>query len=396
MSPGLLQLQSVGEQDVFLTQSPQINIFKYSYYRYVNFATEVVKLPINTVVNFNKKASCEISKRGHLLSKLYLHLKLPALVKKSGEYVCWSDTLGYAIFSDPIELEIGGVVIDKLYPQFLDIWDEFSNIDKTLGRNFMTMKSDYYNSTKHNAIKPFDLIIPLDFWFCKNPNQALPIVSMYSQDIKINFKLKAFSDVINYDGLEPDPVNIIESHIYAEYIFLDDIILPKFQEQRHTFVIDQIQYNELEIISGSAVTYNSILKFNHPVKELFWGCVEKRNIDNNNYFVYATDDELPIISEAALLLDGVYRFDYLPEFYFRSIFPNNVHSTIPMKYVYCLPFAIKPEDTQPTGSINMSRFSDVMLSLKFNPHYECFLYVFALSYNILTIEKGTFTLEFSS
>ena len=44
MSPGLLQLQSVGEQDVFLTQSPQINIFKYSYYRYVNFATEVVEI----------------------------------------------------------------------------------------------------------------------------------------------------------------------------------------------------------------------------------------------------------------------------------------------------------------------------------------------------------------
>ena len=68
--------------------------------------------------------SCVIPKRGHLLSKLHLHISLPILEKTDGKYACWSDTLGYGIFDGPIELQIGGVVVDRLYPQFLDAWDE--------------------------------------------------------------------------------------------------------------------------------------------------------------------------------------------------------------------------------------------------------------------------------
>ena len=96
-----------------------------------------------------------------------------------------------------------------------------------------------------------------------------------------------------------------------------------------------------------------------------------------------------------MLLDGRLRFDSLPEFYYRSVFPNIVHSVIPMKYIYTMPFCIKPEDNQPTGSLNLSRFNDITLALnlkKNNP--DCMLYVFANCYNIVVIENGTLTLQF--
>jgi hypothetical protein len=66
-----------------------------------------------------------------------------------------------------------------------------------------------------------------------------------------------------------------------------------------------------------------------------------------------------------------------------------------MKYVYTMPFSIRPEDNQPTGSLNMSRFNDITLALKLcqnNPQMK--LFVFAISYNILTIENGSVVLEF--
>ena len=120
------------------------------------------------------------------------------------------------------------------------------------------------------------------------------------------------------------------------------------------------------------------------------------NINTNNYFSYGKrDDDSPLIEEASLLLDGKYRFDHLPEFYYRTIFPDSVHSVIPMKYVYTMPFSIRPEDNQPTGSLNMSRFNDITLALKLcqnNPQMK--LFVFAVSYNILTIENGSVVLEF--
>ena len=396
MSPSILQLQALGSQDVYLTKDPQINIFKYNYYRYVNFATETVKLNMNEIATFGQNTNCDITKRGHLLSKLFLHIKLPALVSKSGTYLSWCDTIGYNIFSDPIELLIGGVIVDKLYPQFLNAYDELSNSNKQSGKNFMLLKSDIYSSTKHNAEKEVNLIIPLDFWFTKQYNSALPLVSMLNQDIRINFKFRNFSECVNYDGDDPEPVSILDSNVFAEYIFLDDVVLENFKKQKHMFVIEQQQYHGDEIIAANTNIYNTSLKFNNPCKEIIFFCVEKQNIITNNYFSYSkSSDDTSLLIDASLLLDGRLRFDSLPEFYYRSVFPNIVHSVIPMKYIYTMPFCIKPEDNQPTGSLNLSRFNDITLALnlkKNNP--DCMLYVFANCYNIVVIENGTLTLQF--
>lgn len=397
MSPSVLQLQSLGLQDVYLTKDPEINIFKYKYYRYVNFATETAKLNLGESAAFNKKTSCIIQKKGHLLSKLYLHLQLPPLTKISGDFACWSDALGYAIFSEPIELEIGGVIVDKVYPQFMDIWDEFSNGTNKLGKNLMVLKSDIQSAVLNNASQTVDLMIPLEFWFTKNYTLALPILSMVHQDIKVNFKLRDFSKVVHYDGIEPAQVPIIESSVYAEYIFLDDIILEQFQKQKHTYIIEQTQFHQTEFIPSGASFYNTTLKFNHPVKELFFCCATTTNVDNNNHFAYSNNDDGPLVKEAALLLDGKRRFEFLPEFFYRCMFPEAVHSVVPLKYIYAMPFSIKPEDNQPTGSINMSRFNDITLALKMvkdNP--ECFLYVYALSHNVAVIQNGFFSLEFAT
>jgi Major capsid protein N-terminus/Large eukaryotic DNA virus major capsid protein len=395
MSPSMLQLQALGIQDVFLTKDPQINIFKYNYYRYVNFATEILKLPMTEVASWGRRSSCVVPKKGHLLSKLYLHIKLPRLTPNGGTYASWADSLGYSIFSEPIELEIGGVVVDKLYPQFLDMWDDLSNSDKQ-GRNLMLLKSDHYSASYYNATQGTDLMIPLEFWFTKKYNSALPLLSMHNQEIRLNFKFKEFSKCVNYDGSQPQLVHIQDSNVVAEYIYLDDVIIPQFQQQKHVFVIEQVQSNGDEAIAANTLLHSSSLKFNHPCKELLFAVSTKENIVNNNVFNYSGSDSLPLLQEASLMLDGKRRYDILPEIYYRTMLPDAAHSCIPLKYIYCMPFCIRPEENQPTGSLNLSRFNDVVLALKLiesNP--DCVLNVFAVSYNIVTIEKGTLTLEFA-
>lgn len=60
-----------------------------------------------------------------------------------------------------------------------------------------------------------------------------------------------------------------------------------------------------------------------------------------------------------------------------------------------MPFCIRPEDNQPTGSINLSRFNDVTLTLNMRANNkELMLYVFALSYNVVIIENGILNMEF--
>jgi len=397
MVAGTLQLQARGIQDVYLTKDPEINVFQYQYYRYLNFANDIYKLPLRDPGRFGSRTHVIIPKLGHLLSKLYLHIKLPSLVKNGGEYACWTDTIGYAIFNNPIELQIGGIVVDKLYPVGLDILDELTTGTNKLGHDKMILKSDIWRSNLYNASKEADLMIPLDFWFTKHYSMALPLLSMTSQEIQINFSFAQFNQVINFDGSMPDEVDILDANIFAEYIMLDDVVLNTFQSQKHQYVITQMVYNGDENIAANKNLFSTRLIFNNPCKELLFCCVDQNNYDNNNYFNYSRrSDEAPLIKEVSLLLDGKHRYDnFLPEFIFRDYFPNIVHSVIPTKYLYVMPFALKPEDEQPTGSLNMSRFDEVLLHLKLNEsNPTCKVYVFGMMYNIVTIENGVLTFEF--
>lgn len=393
MAFGILQLQATGRQDVYLTVKPDISFFKYHYFRYVNFANDVYKLHLNDQAAFNIKTQIVIPKKGHLLSKLNLHLKLPKLTKVDGTYICWSDTIGYAIFNGPIELLIGGVIVDRIYPIGLDILDELTISNDN--RNRLIGKSDNYRSAIHNAEKELDLMIPLDFWFTKDYSLALPLSSMTKQDIQINFSFANLSDVINYDGTTFPIVEILDSNLYAEYIMLDDVILDQFTKQKHQYIIPQMVYNGEEVIPANQPLYSSKITFQNPCKELLFCCVDSNSSINNNYFNYSRfSDESPLISHAALILDGKHRYDNMSENIFRDFFPNIVHSIVPSKYMYVMPFSLKPEDQQPSGSINLGRFGEVLLSLKMTPdNPACKVHVFGILYNCLTIENGSVTFE---
>lgn len=399
----ILQLMSTGIQDIYLTVKPEVSIFQYVYYRYVNFSNELLKIPLNSVASFGSQTYAQIPKTGgHLLSKIYLHLQLPALTPSEFlKYASWSDTLGYAIFNKPVELQVGGVIIDRLYPVCMDMLDELKTSTNKLGHNQMILKSDMFRDAIQNGTKVIDLMIPLDFWFTKDYSMALPLLSMTSQDIQLNFSFNQFDNLINYNSTLPvNQVDIISSDLYVEYIFLDEAIVEQFQSQKHQYVVSQMVYNGDEIIPQGRNIFNTKINFQNPCQEILFSCVDQNNFDNNCYFDYSRRlDQKNIISKSKLLLDGRNRYDinYLPEFIFRQFFPNNLHSVIPMKYMYVMPFAIKPEDIdkgQPSGSINLSRFNEVTLSLEMSKDNPiCKLYVYGICLNIVTIENGVLSLE---
>jgi hypothetical protein len=396
MVASILQLENRGLQDVYLTETPSINMFKYKYYQYVNFATELVRLNTDEILDFGKSSSCTIPRRGHLLSNLFLRVKVPKLVRTTGTYLSWSETLGYAIFKEGVDLEIAGVVIDTFYPGYYDIYDSFNKPDNDLGANLGILRSDTYVSSKFNATKDNDLIIPLKFWFSKGYNMSLPIVAMPNQEIKVKFKFRDFQECINYDGSPPIDYNVTECEVFAEYIYVDNAAIPIFKDASHTFLIEQVRYNGNELIPAGTETYNCRLVFNNPCKELMFACVQKSNVDNNNYFNYSNvSDNSTLVSELSLVLDGKNRFDFTPEVFNRLAYASVLHKSVPLKYVYSIPFCTRPSENQPSGTLNMSKFDNVSLVLKMqkaNP--ECYIRVYALMYNVLTIERNLLSLKF--
>jgi hypothetical protein len=389
-----IQIAALGEQDVFFTTQPESSVFQYVYYKYINFSQDLVSKPLNNLASFGTSTYVIVDKKGHLLSKMYLSLTLPALQKVDGTYVSWTDTIGYAIFDGPIELQIGGIVVDRLYPHCLDMLNELTVSTNKRGLDRMILKSDVSVSSKHNADQSSTLLIPLNFWFTTDYSLALPLLSMNWQDIQINFSFKPFNEIINYDGIiGANFVDIIDSALLTEYIFLDDTVLEEFQSKEHLYVIEQQVYNGDEYIKAGISNFMSKLNFINPCKELLFACVDSNNIQNNNYFDYGkSQNQTSFINQIALLLDGKQRFNqnYLPECVFRELFPNNVHSVVPDKYIYTIPFALKPEFYgQPSGSLNLCRFDEVNLALKMNPgNNECQIYIFGIIHNIVRIANG--------
>lgn len=387
-------LSAVGIQDTYLTANPEINFFKYKYNKYVPYSRKIERITMSNSLGWGNKINVEIPKKGHILTKLYIYMKLPKMEKIDGDYLAWIDNIGMGIFDGPITLEIGGVIVDRIFPEFNDMYDELTVFDERR-KNQMTLKSDLYNSTEHNAEIDSDIYIPLNFFFNKKYNMGLPLLSIPIQNIKITFKLKKFDECINFNGLSSPFYNIISSDMFAEYIDLDENTALKHQAEKHTFMIDQVQYNGDEIIQSGVSDYMTQLKFNNPCKELLFSFVSLANISNNNYFNYSKDDDTAFLKNASLFLNGKQYLDNLPESYYRLVFPYQHHTKIPLKYLYTIPFSLIPEENQPSGSLNMSMLNDVVLKLHLkNDNPQLYLRLYGLIHNVVTIENGILRMEF--
>ena len=63
MGSGSLQLVATGIEDIYFTENPQMNVFQYKYYRYVNFSNELYKFYLNDSASFNTKTQIVIPKK---------------------------------------------------------------------------------------------------------------------------------------------------------------------------------------------------------------------------------------------------------------------------------------------------------------------------------------------
>jgi hypothetical protein len=195
MTGALIQLVAKGVQDIFMIRDPQITYFKIVYRRHTNFSLEAIPQYFTHKPDFGKKVTCTISQNGDLVGKTHLVVTLPKIkpfILEDGTIdpltkFAWVKKLGYALIKN-VELEIGGQLIDRQYGDWLNIISELfirkedSGLDKMIG-NIEDLTS--FTSTKDK----YTLYVPLQFWFCRNPSLAIPILCLHHSEIKINLEL---------------------------------------------------------------------------------------------------------------------------------------------------------------------------------------------------------------
>jgi len=401
MGGGLLQLVAYGAQDVYLTGNPQITFFKVVYRRHTNFSMESIEQTFNGTADFGRRVTCQISRNGDLIHRMYLQVALPALT--SGKQ--WTDYVGLALVKN-VELEIGGQRIDKQYGDWMYIWNELSlPYGKRDGYRSMVGASLSYAGGSTAAET---LYVPLEFWFCRNPGLALPLIALQYHEVKVNLEFRALSELGAYSvgggflGLASGSLGT--TSLWVDYIFLDTDERRRFAQLSHEYLIEQLQFTGDESVASGATSTKVKLNFNHPVKELVWVMQRDVNVSSSNdWFNYTNNQsETPgvnLVTSAKLQLNGHDRFAQRDGAYFNLVQPFQHHENIPTNEgINVYSFALKPEEHQPSGTLNMSRIDSAVLDVGHSGlgAFAAKIRVYALSYNVLRVMSGMGGLAYSN
>jgi len=402
-----MQLVAYGAQDIYLTGNPQITFFKVVYRRHTNFSMEAIEQTFNGTADFGKRVTCTVSRNGDLMHRVYLQATVPS-VDASG--FKWLHHLGHILIKYA-EVEIGGQRIDKHYGDWMHIWNELSQTaGHKDGYNKMIGEVDALTSSS-DGTPEMDLYIPLEFWFCRNPGLALPLIALQYHEVKINIEFRSASDCgIGYDSTP----SLAAASLYVDYIYLDTDERRRFAQVSHEYLIEQVQFTGDE--SVSSVSNKIKLNFNHPCKELIW-VVQKDEMvsstyatDGKEWFNYtdgtvgAGDGYNPVFS-ARLQLNGHDRFSERMGRYFNLVQPYQHHTNVPSSVgINVYSFGLKPEEHQPSGTCNMSRIDNATLQLTLTSESvatngvsaDAKVRVYATNYNVLRIMSGMGGLAYSN
>ena len=413
MGGGLMQLVAYGAQDIYLTGNPQITFFKVVYRRHTNFAIEAIEQTVNGTAALGKKFSVTVARNGDLLSRVYLEIQWASAAECTSTTGKKNRSAGFDLL-DYVEVEIGGQTIDKQYGEWMTIWCDLThNADqKSMLNRAMIWDSAAVDG---DATRSY---IPLQFWFCRNPGLALPLIALQYHEVKLNVQM-ACCDTGNCCS----SCDICNLCVYCDYVFLDTDERRRFAQVSHEYLIEQVQYsNDLTLKGGCHSTTE--LRFNHPVKELMWVIQEDAcsnacgsgpddcsgsgvcpvNGDDRDAPMGVFDTGFQRAVDCLIQLNGHDRFRKRQGDYFTDVQRYEHHTggfvrrvvNVP-QYVHLYSFALKPEEHQPSGTCNFSRIDNaVLVQTLSNESTARSLRVYAVNYNVLRIMSGMGGLAYSN
>ena len=434
-----MQLVAYGSQDIYLTGNPQITFFKVTYKRHTNFAIEAIEQTFNGNPSFGSRVTCQVTRNGDLINRVYLRARFNNTnsVTNSGENngIALVPYFGLKLLKS-IELEIGGQRIDKHYAEWLYIWNELSLPAGKRDGYYLMVGGDKFNHSMYiPAQSSYQVHVHLEFWFCRNVGIALPLIALQYHEVKINIEFESASNLVDKKGNFSDKAFTLKAFdgsavggaaktnndllgsesnltlsdvaLWVDYIFLDTDERKRFAQLSHEYLIEQLQFTGSDTINAGSSTKSIRMNFNHPCKELVWYVKPSASTNGNynlfwNNFSTRTQDnnqwlgKNPITS-SKVQLNGNDRFAERSGNYFTLVQPYQHHENTPdyfHKGINVYSFAIKPEDHQPSGSLNMSRIDTAILSVSSEVAGDIFIYT--TNYNVLRILSGMGGLAYSN
>ena len=324
----------------------------------------------------------------------------------------WIRRIGHYLI-EKIWIKIDDQLVDRQFGEWMEIWHSLTKrIKKEPG--YKTLIGDVNDLTAFNTRKKFgyELVIPLQFWFCRNIGSSLPLVALHNADIRVYVKLRKFEEMAYFDdftSFRSRPK--LKCKMIGEFVYVEDEERSNIAKSKLEYLIDQLQFNgELQLTRNNLNDdgfFEILTRFKNPCKELYWVLQRLSFIDGSlengerrwDLYSFDLDGRINPAKKARIKFNTREREILKDIEYFDLIHPYDKHYSVSEnRGINVYSFALNPETLQPTGSANFNRIDDTSIefNLKENPGNNLIadnnvvyrLAVYALSVNILRIFSG--------
>lgn len=437
MPGSLIALVAKSDEDKHLTGNPQITFWKSAHKRHSNFALQryLVSRPTSDMGVRSTTVEFKLESIGDLLRGVTLEMELPDLSGIDGVY---TDMVGCAAI-EKVDFIINGQVIQSLwgdwiagYELLVENFGKQYALDQLRGADVVCNYNDISDITEYEGSSVAQVVrIPLPYWFTRTSGCALPLVALRHTDVRIRVYLRQFDQLI---FREEDPSSRFDKfyhnvQLYADVVHLDREERTGFVSSPLQYLIEVVQRNSKVLTAAknqlASTTYCPLgtinppsvaepipLQLSLPVKELIWflepepkssSCALMRynrwlQFPINEYDTSCNPYE-DLIQSVTLRAGGQSIFENEKADWFRLEQPIRYHTNVPaarLKGIYAHSFAIRPEEYQPSGTINFSAIDKAELILYLTkPSQNYNAVVYAWGYNILNIQNGLGGLAYS-
>jgi hypothetical protein len=476
MGGGLIQLAlPTNNYDSYLSINPDISYYQYVYKRHTNFAMEsrieylknITMMPTTSGTSIYK---CELSLSGDidLINDMFVCFTLPEIYSSDKYKFRWIKNVG-TTYVKSAKMYVDNILIDQTTGEWMNIWNELSapvgdtrfdtlvgNVpelqDPKISLPRVSIKNNrfiYFYYPEGTANKPSiasrQILVPLNFWFTKNPAQSIPVFRfavngtmkhklILELEMESSEKLyQVYSDKLGmylspsyYNDIHKENIDIytfVNSNPYDINAYVEVNTVTLSLEERNyligkaslSYLVDQLYINNSETIpSSTSISRNINIQVQNPIKELVW--VVKRNDlyrfnDFSNFSADIPESRNGILHSATITFNNNPRIEVKQAEYFSMIQPYQHHTKIPKTGIYCYSFSLYPEKDFLSGYFNGSATTVLNVSLQQNNNdyinqkliklglqpyqFDYTVTVYVINYNIFEVDSDIPGMKFT-
>jgi len=411
---GRLRLATTGVQDQWLTGAPQFSHFLMNFKKHTKFAIDYVESQFDGKIDFGQILECRIpNDKGDLIRNMTLKVSLTDPIPDSVGVndTVWSPSIITHLI-EYAELLIGGQTIQRITGEYIYMHQQLHNTNDDIEQTL------YFLNGHGNILSyqgEYTYFLDLPFYFYRNPTLAIPTCALTKQLVEVRIKTRPLTELIYggkglYGSTYENDIggSITKFSLDTEFVYVEVEESSFLQSNPLDYVITQVQMSQFKM-KPDETEKAVMLKFSHPVKELFFVSQSDESVQNNypNEYNTITNVELRFNNEVVFNRNEKFlvyeqsmkhhvNVPLASQYNIGTPFGNSAYTFGPAKFgMYS--FSLKPEVHYPTGQVNMSRIAHKLLKIKINPLNSSLsnnTRVYAVNYNVLRVQSGLAGLKF--